>query len=114
MQRRNIIRYVCLTQVMVLRDISMRVRKRFPNLEAVKDAGKNFGFQIFQKIQSLGYLLQHEKQQFESLKSDHPKYWVPIQWAMMLVNEVRRQGKFEPGGDAIISVSRKYEEAIFF
>uniref|UniRef100_A0A914Q8I0 Bestrophin homolog n=1 Tax=Panagrolaimus davidi TaxID=227884 RepID=A0A914Q8I0_9BILA len=37
--RRNIIRYCCLTQVLVLRDISMRVRKRFPNLEAVVEAG---------------------------------------------------------------------------
>uniref|UniRef100_A0A914DFE7 Bestrophin homolog n=1 Tax=Acrobeloides nanus TaxID=290746 RepID=A0A914DFE7_9BILA len=40
MHRRNLIRYLCLTQVLVLRDISMRVRKRFPNLDAVIAAGK--------------------------------------------------------------------------
>lgn len=42
MIRRNIIRYCCLTQVLVLRDISMRVRKRFPNLDSVVEAGKQF------------------------------------------------------------------------
>ena len=37
--RRNIVRYLCLTQVMVLRDISIKVRKRFPTMNSIVDAG---------------------------------------------------------------------------
>ncbi|KAH7698971.1 bestrophin-3, partial [Aphelenchoides avenae] len=36
--RRNILRYICLTQLLVFRDVSLRVRKRFPNLNSVVDA----------------------------------------------------------------------------
>ncbi|MFH4984661.1 hypothetical protein AB6A40_011370 [Gnathostoma spinigerum] len=37
--RRTIVRYLCLTQVLVFRDISVRVRKRFPNIESIVQAG---------------------------------------------------------------------------
>lgn len=37
--RRNIVRYCVLSQVLVFRDISMKVRKRFPTLDAVVAAG---------------------------------------------------------------------------
>lgn len=40
MLRRNIIRYCVLSQALVFRDISMRVRKRFPTIEALVVAGK--------------------------------------------------------------------------
>uniref|UniRef100_A0A914YAT5 Bestrophin homolog n=1 Tax=Panagrolaimus superbus TaxID=310955 RepID=A0A914YAT5_9BILA len=36
--RRNILRYLCLAQVLLLRDISMRVRKRFPTMKSLVDA----------------------------------------------------------------------------
>lgn len=39
MLRRNIIRYCVLSQALVFRDISMRVRKRFPTIEALVAAG---------------------------------------------------------------------------
>lgn len=41
--RRNLMRYLCLTQVLVLRDISVPVRKRFPNLDSVVEAGEYKG-----------------------------------------------------------------------
>lgn len=39
MQRRNIVRYCVLSQALVFRDISMRVRKRFPTMDTLVAAG---------------------------------------------------------------------------
>uniref|UniRef100_A0A8C2KUK7 Bestrophin homolog n=1 Tax=Cyprinus carpio TaxID=7962 RepID=A0A8C2KUK7_CYPCA len=41
--RRTLMRYANLSSVLILRSISTRVRKRFPNLEDIVEAGKNFG-----------------------------------------------------------------------
>jgi hypothetical protein len=38
--RRNCMRYLCLTQVLVLRDIALSVRTRFPNYDSLIAAGK--------------------------------------------------------------------------
>nr|CAD2180965.1 unnamed protein product [Meloidogyne enterolobii] len=38
--RRNIMRYLCLMQILVLRDISVRVRKCFPTMQTLISAGK--------------------------------------------------------------------------
>lgn len=37
--RRNIIRYMCLCEVLVFRDISLPVRKRFPTIDTIVAAG---------------------------------------------------------------------------
>jgi len=39
MLRRNLVRYMVLNQALVLRDISMQVRKRFPTLDTLVAAG---------------------------------------------------------------------------
>lgn len=39
-QRRTIIRYLVLAEVLVLRDISSSVKKRFPTMDHVVNAGK--------------------------------------------------------------------------
>lgn len=39
LMRRTIARYLCLAQVLVFRDLSVRVRKRFPTMESVVKAG---------------------------------------------------------------------------
>lgn len=39
--RRNILRYLCASQVLVLRDISLKVRKRFPNMTSLLQAGES-------------------------------------------------------------------------
>lgn len=41
MLRRTLVRYMVLTQALVLRDISLQVRKRFPTLDTLEAAGKN-------------------------------------------------------------------------
>uniref|UniRef100_A0A0M3HK11 Bestrophin homolog n=1 Tax=Ascaris lumbricoides TaxID=6252 RepID=A0A0M3HK11_ASCLU len=38
--RRTMARYLCLTQLLVYRDISVRVRKRFPTYESIVKAGE--------------------------------------------------------------------------
>uniref|UniRef100_A0A915CBU5 Bestrophin homolog n=1 Tax=Parascaris univalens TaxID=6257 RepID=A0A915CBU5_PARUN len=40
MQRRAMVRYMCLSQLLVYRDISVRVRKRFPTYDSIVQAGK--------------------------------------------------------------------------
>ncbi|CAB3409677.1 unnamed protein product [Caenorhabditis bovis] len=78
MLRRNIIRYMALTQVLVFRDISLQVRRRFPTLESIVAAG---------------FMLDHEKEAFYNVALKYNKYFIPIQWSMGLVVEARAEGK---------------------
>ncbi|CAL2041178.1 hypothetical protein CAEBREN_31300 [Caenorhabditis brenneri] len=78
MVRRNVIRYMVLTQVLVFRDISLQVRRRFPNLESIVSAG---------------FMLEHEKEALISVPCKYSKYFVPIQWATGLLVEARAEGK---------------------
>ncbi|KAK0411645.1 hypothetical protein QR680_005765 [Steinernema hermaphroditum] len=75
--RRTIVRYICLCQLLVYRDISMVIRKRFPTLESVRFAG---------------FWNQNEMEAFESVDVPNRKYWVPIKWAMMATMEARKDG----------------------
>uniref|UniRef100_A0A7E4UZX2 Bestrophin homolog n=1 Tax=Panagrellus redivivus TaxID=6233 RepID=A0A7E4UZX2_PANRE len=75
--KRNIVRYLCLTQVLVLRDISLTVRKRFPNIDAVVSAG---------------FLQEHEKKLMDKVPDDFAKYWMPINWIFSLVVKLRKEG----------------------
>ncbi|VBB28601.1 unnamed protein product, partial [Acanthocheilonema viteae] len=38
--RRNIVRYICLAQVLASRDFSIAVRKRFPTIDSIVSAGE--------------------------------------------------------------------------
>uniref|UniRef100_F1L4A4 Bestrophin homolog n=1 Tax=Ascaris suum TaxID=6253 RepID=F1L4A4_ASCSU len=78
MQRRAMVRYMCLSQLLVYRDISVRVRKRFPTYDAIVQAG---------------FMLEHEREKLESIKLDYDKYWVPINWSYTHMFEARRAGK---------------------
>ncbi|VDM39547.1 unnamed protein product [Toxocara canis] len=78
MMRRAMVRYMCLSQLLVYRDISVRVRKRFPTHESIVQAG---------------FMLEHEKEKLESIKLDYDKYWVPINWSYTLFFEARRANK---------------------
>ncbi|CAI2351150.1 unnamed protein product [Caenorhabditis sp. 36 PRJEB53466] len=78
MLRRNVIRYMVLTQVLVFRDISLQVRRRFPTLESIVSAG---------------FMLEHEKDALYSVACKYSKYFVPIQWSTGLLVEARTEGK---------------------
>ena len=78
LQRRNIARWLCLAQVLVLRDVSVRVRKRFPTLEAVEEAG---------------YLEPAEReaisQVVEVTKNRFQVYWMPFNWVYTALARLR-------------------------
>ncbi|CAA97442.2 Bestrophin homolog 15 [Caenorhabditis elegans] len=79
MIRRNVIRYMVLAQVLVFRDCSIQVRKRFPTMESIVSAG---------------FMLEHEKEALDNVQCGKlQKYFVPIQWSTGLLVDARAEGK---------------------
>ncbi|KAK6751358.1 hypothetical protein RB195_003004 [Necator americanus] len=78
--RRTIIRYAVLCQVLVFRDVSMRVRRRFPNMESLVVAG---------------FLHENELLDLENIKLIYNKYWAPINWSLTLCMKAYKEGLFE-------------------
>ncbi|KPJ16950.1 Bestrophin-2 [Papilio machaon] len=81
LMRRTIVRYVCLCLTMVLTMISPRVKKRFPTLNNLVEAG---------------LLLDNEKTILDNLNSKFPKpskHWLPIVWATSIVTRARKEGR---------------------
>ncbi|VDN26845.1 unnamed protein product [Gongylonema pulchrum] len=76
--RRSLVRYLCLTQVLVFRDISVPVRRRFPTLESLIDAG---------------ILLEEEKEKLDAIKLRYNKYWAPIRWIQAIALQARKEEK---------------------
>ena len=72
-------RYTVLTIIEVLRQISVKVTKRFPTYHHLVDAG---------------VITINELKAFERAQSmtDYPCYWVPISWASNLVQQAYEQG----------------------
>uniref|UniRef100_A0AC35U0P0 Bestrophin homolog n=1 Tax=Rhabditophanes sp. KR3021 TaxID=114890 RepID=A0AC35U0P0_9BILA len=91
LKRRNLVRYLLLIQVLVYRDISVKVRKRFPNIDTVVEAG---------------YFMEHERVMWEATKTKYSRYWVPANWAFNLVYQLRKEGKIESD----VYVTRLVEE----
>ncbi|EPB78132.1 bestrophin-1 domain protein [Ancylostoma ceylanicum] len=78
--RRSIIRYTVLSQVLVFRDVSMRVRRRFPNMESLVVAG---------------FLHENELKDLEEIKLIYNKYWAPVQWSLSICMRAYKEGMFE-------------------
>ncbi|PAV88197.1 hypothetical protein WR25_26290 [Diploscapter pachys] len=76
--RRNIVRYMVLCQALVLRDISMQVRKRFPTMDTLAAAG---------------FMTEEEQEILEEIKDPYSRYWAPIQWSINLVYQCKEDGK---------------------
>ncbi|CEF71474.1 Bestrophin/UPF0187 family-containing protein [Strongyloides ratti] len=79
-RRRNLVRYLLLTQVLIYRDISVRVRKRFPTIQSIEDAG---------------YFEPHETILYKETQTKYSKYWIPINWCLSICYELRKQNKIE-------------------
>ncbi|XP_055691965.1 bestrophin-4-like isoform X1 [Lutzomyia longipalpis] len=78
--RRTVMRYVCLCLTMVLTMISPRVKKRFPTLEHLVEAG---------------LLTDNERVIMADLNMRfprHSKHWMPIVWAASIVTRARKEG----------------------
>ncbi|KAF1756214.1 hypothetical protein GCK72_012667 [Caenorhabditis remanei] len=76
--RRTIIRYLVLSQVLVLRDISMRVRRRFPSMES---------------LVTEGFLYRDELEKMYKCETMYNKYWLPTHWANQLVHKAMFETK---------------------
>uniref|UniRef100_A0A914VLQ5 Bestrophin homolog n=1 Tax=Plectus sambesii TaxID=2011161 RepID=A0A914VLQ5_9BILA len=77
MIRRNILRYAVLIQALIYRDISIKVRRRFPTMET---------------LQAAGFMSVKEMEALDSIVSPHRKYWVPAHWAMTAILRARQEG----------------------
>ncbi|XP_075228579.1 bestrophin 2 isoform X1 [Lycorma delicatula] len=77
LMRRNIVRYAVLAYVITLKHVSVRVKKRFPTLQHVVDAG---------------FMMESEKKIVEMMDERSPmaKYWMPLVWATNIINRARK------------------------
>ena len=80
----NYFRYTVLTIMMVLRQISSKVKKRFPSYDHLVEAG---------------VMTQTEMKALERAQTmtDYPCYWVPVTWASNLVQQAWEQGYIKVG-----------------
>uniref|UniRef100_A0AC34RLI1 Bestrophin homolog n=1 Tax=Panagrolaimus sp. JU765 TaxID=591449 RepID=A0AC34RLI1_9BILA len=69
-QRRTVVRYLVLSCVMVFRNISERIRKRFPDLDYLKDS--------LLTAQELELIKKVEKNERTCV------YWLPLMWVMKI------------------------------
>ena len=79
--RRTIVRYVVLSETMVLRILSPRVRKRFPKMSDMVSAG---------------LVNESELKIIEDLDRNYPnlcKNFLPIVWAASIVSRARKEGR---------------------
>ncbi|KAH8382397.1 hypothetical protein KR009_003317 [Drosophila setifemur] len=79
--RRTIMRYACLCLTMVLSNVSPRVKKRFPGLDNLVEAG---------------LLNDNEKTIIEAMNKSFPrpsKHWLPIVWAASIITRARKEGR---------------------
>ena len=73
-------RYINLCLILTFRLISLPVKKRFPTLQHLEDAG---------------ILVGKEKKIFEKMDNEvnHPKYWMPCVWAGAIVTRARKENR---------------------
>nr|XP_039254757.1 uncharacterized protein LOC120331695 isoform X1 [Styela clava] len=76
--RRTLVRYLSLMQVLTYRSISTAVFKRFPTIQHVIDAG---------------FMTQTEYKQYENVKTENVKYFIPCVWFSNLLSKVRQEGR---------------------
>ncbi|KAI7809568.1 bestrophin-4 [Triplophysa rosa] len=76
--RRTLMRYANLSSVLILRSISTRVRKRFPKLKDIVEAG---------------FMTVEEQKKLNHLYSDFNKYWMPLAWFANLASQARKEGR---------------------
>ncbi|KAF6200465.1 hypothetical protein GE061_004908, partial [Apolygus lucorum] len=78
LMRRNIVRYAVLAYVITLKHVSVRVKKRFPTLQHIVDAG---------------LMMESEKKIVEMMDERSPmaKYWMPLVWATNIINRARKE-----------------------
>ncbi|KAK2727867.1 hypothetical protein QYM36_008369 [Artemia franciscana] len=82
--RRTLLRYTNLMMILVLRSISLAVKRRFPTLEHVVESG---------------IMTKRELESFKSIQTEFNTYWIPSCWFVDLLRECRTTKKLiDPPG----------------
>ncbi|CAD5227823.1 unnamed protein product [Bursaphelenchus xylophilus] len=80
MCRRTLIRYMVLNQALVLRDISMQVRKRFPTYETMVAAG---------------FMTDKEREELMSVHDEYTRYWMPLHWCYGILDKAKHDKRID-------------------
>ncbi|KHJ48292.1 bestrophin-1 family protein [Trichuris suis] len=84
MIRRTLVRYINLSTLFVLRDISTAVKKRFPTMEHLVHSG---------------FITETELSIFNEKEATYGEkvymFWLPLQWACNLVTKAKREERIE-------------------
>lgn len=117
--RRNIMRYLCLIQMLILRDISVKVRKHFPSMDSVMKAGNNEYSNIIWKSQYCkGLIQEHElellNEMSKSAVGEYGKYWIPHNWICQLCYRMRENGRIasDPLLSLLLREVKEYRERL--
>lgn len=80
LMRRTVMRYVNLAEAITFIMISPGVKKRFPTLDHLVEAG---------------IMTSNEQKIFDDLnsKTSHSKYWMPLVWAGTIIARARKEGR---------------------
>lgn len=78
--RRTLARYLLLLQALTCQAVSTSVRKRFPTLDHIEEAG---------------LMTKEERIAYDEVPGIHGKWWVPAQWFTSLVVRARKEGRIK-------------------
>ncbi|KAK6046986.1 Bestrophin [Cooperia oncophora] len=92
--RRTLVRYLVLTQAIVFRDVSAGVRKRFPTMN---------------HLVTSGLMTEKELEDFNSIVTTYPKYWVVMNWVFRLIR-LAREEKNIPGEMVYVDLMEKIRQ----
>lgn len=100
LKRHAIGRYLVLTQVLAIRGISTRVRKRFPTLKHVVEAG---------------LMTKEEYDAYERTPTEHIRWQLPLSWAQNIVTKSSGVNNVNIPPTAIVAITNemnKYRSAL--
>ncbi|KAK8763430.1 hypothetical protein V5799_033958 [Amblyomma americanum] len=78
--RRTLARYLSLLSALTFQGISTAVKKRFPTLDHMEEAG---------------LMTKEERRVYDSIPVAHGKWWVPAQWFVALAVRARKEGRIK-------------------
>ena len=78
--RRTLARYLNLLSVLTFQAVSTSVKKRFPTLDHVQEAG---------------LMTKEERRVYDEIQVTHGKWWVPAQWFSALAARARKEGRIK-------------------
>uniref|UniRef100_A0A0K0E3M5 Bestrophin homolog n=1 Tax=Strongyloides stercoralis TaxID=6248 RepID=A0A0K0E3M5_STRER len=105
--RRSILRFMATSQLLVYRDISPKVRKRFPEYSYIKDHG---------------YLTEEEFEKLDfQAKHTLAPWWIPVSWSMKLIIDASKEYRLDNGHfgvqdclDRIMAFKRSLQQLLIY